>query len=54
MASVRVAPGEDVVERVDKLIDYWMDIYRSSGSIDVRCKAAERLDQLLRAPAWPS
>lgn len=48
MASVPVAQGED------KLIEYWLDIYRKSTSIDVRCKAAQRLDELLRAPVWPT
>lgn len=51
MASVKVGADEDTTER---LIDYWLDIYKSSGSIDVRCKAAERLDGLLRAPVWPT
>ena len=50
MASVRVRPEGDT----ERLIDYWLDIYKTSGSIDVRCKAAERLDMLLRAPVWPT
>ena len=50
MPSVKIGADTN-----DTLIDYWLTIYRdTTRSVAVRAEAAARLDELLRAPAWPT
>lgn len=48
MSAVKVGAEDD-------LITYWLQVYLDhTRHVDVRAEAAAKLDELLRAPVWPS